>query len=67
MICGQNNLTHNWMDSLSIPQNTSETLTEEADNIITTIGHSSGAETWMPLAPVPGQAFVLYLLYHADD
>ena len=36
------------MDSLSIPQNTSETLTEEADNIITTIGHSSGAETWMP-------------------
>ena len=55
------------MDSLSIPQNTSETLTEEADNIITTIGHSSGAETWIPPAPVPGQAFVLYLLYHADD
>lgn len=66
MICGQNNLTHIWRDSLSIPHNTSETLTE-ADNMIITIGHSSGAETWMLPPPVPGQAFVPYLLYHADD
>ena len=65
VICGQNNLTQIWRDSLSIPHNTSETLTE-ADNIIT-IGHSSGAETWMTRPPVPGQAFILYLLYHADD
>ena len=40
---------------------------EAAFLCIITIGHSSGAETWMTRPPVPGQAFILYLLYHADD